>query len=66
MDFVLNFAMFSADFQDFTCVNGSAIQINEASLFEVTTSKSCDNVNGFHNVMFGPVGKAIISRSVFR
>ena len=27
MDFVLNFAMCLADFQDFTCVNGSAIQI---------------------------------------
>ena len=36
-------------------------RVNEASFFEVTTSRSCEDVNGFHNVMFGPGGKAIIS-----
>ena len=41
-------------------------RVNEASLFEVTTSTSCGDVNGFHNVMCGPGGKAIISCSVFR
>ena len=41
-------------------------RLNEASLFEVTTSRSCEDVNGFHNVMFGPGGEAIISCSVFR
>ena len=41
-------------------------RVNEASFFEVTTSRSCEDVNGFHNVMFGPGGKAIISCSVFR
>ena len=38
--------------------------VNEASFFEVTTSRSCQDVNGFHNVTFGPGGKAIISCSV--
>ena len=41
-------------------------RVNEASFFEVTTSRSCEAVNGFHNVTFGPGGKAIISCSVFR
>ena len=41
-------------------------RVNEASFFEVTTSRSCETVNGFHNVTFGPGGKAIISCSVFR
>ena len=43
-------------------------RVNEASFFEVTSSassRSCEDVNGFHNVMFGPGGKAIISCSVF-
>ena len=40
-------------------------RVNEASFFEVTSSRSCEDVSGFHNVMFGPVGKAIISCSVF-
>ena len=35
-------------------------RVNEASFFEVTTSRSCEAVNGFHNVTFGPGGKAII------
>ena len=41
-------------------------RVNEASFFEVTTSRSCEAVNGFHNVTFGLGGKAIISCSVFR
>ena len=41
-------------------------RVNEASFFEVTTSRSCEDVSGFHNVMFGLGGKAIISCSVFR
>ena len=41
-------------------------RVNEASVFEVTTSRSCETVNGFQNVTFGPGGKAIISCSVFR
>ena len=44
----------------------SVLRINKASFFEVTTSRSCEAVNGFHNVTFGPGGKAIISCSVFR
>ena len=44
----------------------SVQRVNEASFFEVTTSRSCEHVNGFHNVTFGPGGKAIISCSVFR
>ena len=40
-------------------------RVNKASFFEVTTSRSCENVNGFHNVMFGPGGKAIIYCSVY-
>ena len=41
-------------------------RVNEASFFEVTNSRSCEDVNGFHNVTFGPGGKAIIySCSVF-
>ena len=33
---------------------------------EVTTSRSCEDVNGFRNFTFGPGGKAIIySSSVF-
>ena len=35
-------------------------RVNEASFFEVTTSSSCEDVSGFHNVTFGPGGKAII------
>ena len=35
-------------------------RVNEASFFEVTTSRSCEDVNGFHNVTFDPGGKAII------
>ena len=41
-------------------------RVNEASFFEVTASRSCEAVSGFHNVTFGPGGKAIISCSVFR
>ena len=41
-------------------------RVNEASFFEVKTSWSCEDVNGFYSVMFGPGGKAIISCSVFR
>ena len=41
-------------------------RVNEASFFEVTTSRSCENVKGFSYVTFGPGGKAIISCSVFR
>ena len=41
-------------------------RVNEASFFEVTTSRSCKDVKRFHNVTFGPGGKAIISFSVFR
>ena len=41
-------------------------RVNEATFFEVTTSRSCEAVNGFHNVTFGPGGEAIISCSVFR
>ena len=41
-------------------------RVKEASFFEVTTSRSCEAVNGFHNVTFGPGGKAIISCSVVR
>ena len=44
------------------------LRVNEASVYEVTTSRSCEAVNGFHNVTFGPGGKAIIgslSNSVF-
>ena len=40
-------------------------RVNEASFFEVTTSRSCEDVNGFHNVTFGPGGKAIIYCSVY-
>ena len=40
-------------------------RVNEALLFEVTDSRSCEDVNGFHNAMFGPAGKTIISCSVF-
>ena len=40
-------------------------RVNEASFFEVTSSRSCEDVNGFHNAMFDPGGKAIISCSVF-
>ena len=35
-------------------------RVNEASFFEVTTSWSCEDVNGFHNVMFGPGGNNIL------
>ena len=41
-------------------------RINEASFFEVTTSSSCEDVNGFHNVTFSLGGKTIIPCSVFR
>ena len=41
-------------------------RVNEASFFEVTTSRSCKDVKRFHNVTFGPGGKAIISFSVFQ
>ena len=41
-------------------------RVNEASFFEATTSRSCEDVNGSHNVTFGPGGKAIISCSVVR
>ena len=44
----------------------SVQRVNEASFSEVTTSRSCEAVNGFHNVTFGQGGKAIISCSVFR
>ena len=41
-------------------------RVNQASFFEVKTSKSCEDVHGFHNVMFGTGGTAIKSCSVFR
>ena len=41
-------------------------RVNKASFFEVTTSRSCEAVNGFHNVTFCWGGKATISCSVFR
>ena len=41
-------------------------RVNEVSFFEVTTSSSSEDVNGFHNVTFGPGGMAIKSCSVFR
>ena len=41
-------------------------RVNEVWFLEVTTSRSCEAVNGFHNVTFGLGGKAIISCSVFR
>ena len=44
----------------------SVQRVNEASFFEMTTSRSCEDVNGFHNVMFGLGVKAITSCSVFR
>ena len=41
-------------------------RVNEVSFFEVTTSRSCEDVSWFHNVTFSPGGKAIIySCSVF-
>ena len=41
-------------------------RVNEASFFEVTSSRSFKGVNGFHKDTFGPGGKAIIySCSVF-
>ena len=39
-------------------------RVIEASFFEVTTIRSCEAVNKFHNVTFSPGGKAIISISV--
>ena len=39
-------------------------RVNEASLFEVTTSRSCEDVSGFHNVMFGPGNNVLLSVSV--
>ena len=41
-------------------------RVNEASFFEVTTSRSREDVYGFHNVTFGLGVKSIISCSVFR
>ena len=41
-------------------------RVNEASFFEVTTSRSREDVYEFHNVTFGLGGKPIISCSVFR
>ena len=41
-------------------------RVNEASFVEVTISRRCEALNGFHNVTFGPGGKAIISCSVFQ
>ena len=46
--------------------NFTVQRVNEASFLEVTTSRSCEDVSGFHNVIFGPGGKAMISCSVFR
>ena len=39
-------------------------RVNEASFFEVTTSRSCEDVSGFHNVMFGPGNNVLLSVSV--
>ena len=39
-------------------------RVNEAAFFEVTTLRSCEGGNGFHNVTFGTGGKATISCSV--
>ena len=39
-------------------------RVNEASFFEVTTSRSCEGVSGFHNVMFGPGNNVLLSVSV--
>ena len=41
-------------------------RVNKASFFEVTTSRSCEDVNGFQNVTFDRSGEATISCSVFR
>ena len=35
--------------------------MNEVSFFEMTTSRICEDVNGFHNVTFGPGGNAPIN-----
>ena len=42
----------------------SVQRVNEASFFEVTISRSCEDVNGFHNVMFGPGNNVLLSVSV--
>ena len=36
-------------------------RVNKASFFEVTTSRSCEDVKGFYNVTFGLGGKATTS-----
>ena len=48
------------------CVCETVQRVKEASFFEVTTSRSREDVNGFHHVTFGPGGKPVISCSVFR
>ena len=66
-----NFSLFILDFFNIKILKAylqrkfTLQRVNEASFFEVTTSRSCEDVNGFHNVKFGPGGKAIISCSVF-
>ena len=64
------FLLFKLDFKyknykSLFAVHFTVQRVNEASFFEVTSSRSCEDVNGFHNIMFGPGGKAIISCSVF-
>ena len=39
-------------------------RVKRASFFEVTTSRSREDVNGFHYVTFGPGGKPVISRKI--
>ena len=41
-------------------------RVKEVSFFELTTSRSREDVNGFHHVTFGPGGKPVITCSVFR
>ena len=36
-------------------------RVNEASFFEVTTSRSREDISGFHNITFGQGSKPIIN-----
>ena len=66
------FSLFILDFNIITILKAylqykfTLQRVNEASFFEVITSRSCEAVNRFHNVTFGPGGKAMISCSLFR
>ena len=61
--FILDFSY--KNYKSLFAVQFTVQRVNEASFFGVTSSRSCEDVNGFHNVMSGPGGKAIISCSVF-